>query len=123
LAKLKGGGDFKFCFIPSCFPFLAIGGYFLSGGYSMNNTNHKRYYSPQFSELASVSVRRFAWAVGLPMTSAVDLIAKVLPSIVQASKVCKLCKDKTKCKGCAFNSAFTPEEQNAALFALSDLIV
>jgi hypothetical protein len=85
--------------------------------------NQKRFYSPQFSEMASVSVRRFAWAVGLPMTSAVDLIAKVLPSIVQASKVCQLCKDKTKCKGCTFNSSFTPQEQNATLFALSDLIV
>jgi hypothetical protein len=100
-----------------------IGGYFSSGGYSMNNTNQKRYYSPQFSELASVTVRRFAWAVGLPMTTAIDLIAKVLPSVVQASKVCQLCKDKTKCKGCTFHSSFTPQEQSTALFALSDLIV
>ena len=47
---------------PSCFPFLVIGGYFKSGGYTMYNTdNNKRFYTPQFSETASVSVRRFAW--------------------------------------------------------------
>jgi hypothetical protein len=89
----------------------------------MNNTNHKRYYSPQFSALTSVSVRRFAWAVGLPMTAAVELMAKLLPSLVQSAKVCQACKDKAKCQGCTFSSIFTPQEKNAALFALSDLIV
>jgi hypothetical protein len=94
----------------------------------MNNTNQtgqkvRRYYSPQFSELASVSVRRFAWAVGLPMTAAVELMTKLLPSLVQSSKVCQACKDNSKCHGCTFSNIFTPHEQNAALFVLSDLIV
>jgi len=89
----------------------------------MNNTNHKRYYTPQFSALASVSVRRFAWAVGLPMTSAVELMVKLLPSLVQSTKVCQSCKDTTKCHGCTFCSSYTPQEQNKVLFALSELIV
>jgi hypothetical protein len=89
----------------------------------MNNKYQKRFYSPQFSELAAVSVRRFAWALGLPMTTAVELMVKVLPSIVQSEKVCQLCKDKTKCHGCTFNSTFTPQDKSAVLFSLSDLIV
>ena len=89
----------------------------------MQPKNQKRFYSPQFSETASVTVRRLAWALGLPMTAAVDLMVKILPSVVQAEKVCQLCKDTTKCHGCTFCSSYTPQEQNKVLFALSELIV
>jgi len=47
--------------LPSSFPFCepkvrAIGNYFKSGGYSINNTKcSKRFYTPLFSEAASVS--------------------------------------------------------------------
>jgi recombinational DNA repair protein RecR len=81
-------------------------------------------YSPQFSELASVSVRRLAWALGVSMPAAVNLMVKLMPSIVDPSKVCQPCKDKTKCQCCIFTkqfprqeqeikSHFTPKEQNA----------
>jgi len=51
--NVKGGGSDVFLY-PSYFPFLANGSYFISGGYLMNNTE-KRFYTPQFSETASVS--------------------------------------------------------------------
>ena len=90
----------------------------------MNNTENKRYYTPQFSPMASVSVRRLAWAMGVSMPVAVNIIVRLLPNIVNPLKVCSLCKDKTKCQGCSFHikeqaqqqdylSMFTQKEQNA----------
>ena len=84
----------------------------------------KRYYSPQFSALASISVRRLSWAMGLTMPAAVNIMVKLMPSITDPSKVCQLCKDKTKCQSCIFIckpqekdqdilSQFTVKEQNA----------
>ena len=64
----------------------------------MNNTiKKKRFYSPQFSELAAVSVRRLAWAIGVPMPDAVDFMVKLIPSIVEPTKVCFACQDKARC--------------------------
>jgi hypothetical protein len=76
----------------------------------MQTTNNKRFYSPQFSQLAAVSVRRLAWAMGKPMPAAVDIMVKLLPSIVNPSKVCLLCKDKAKCQACTFSKQSDPQE-------------
>jgi hypothetical protein len=84
----------------------------------MNSTNQKKYYSPPFSALAAVSVRRLAWAMGKPMSAAVDLMVSLLPSTVDTSKICLSCRDNTKCQGCTFRSAITPEEKAALLAAL-----
>ena len=77
----------------------------------MQTTNDKRYYSPQFSELAAVSVRRLAWAIGKPMPAAVDEMVKLLPSIIDSAKVCLACKDNTRCQSCGFYNPSTPQEQ------------
>ena len=85
---------------------------------------NRRLYTPQFSALASISVRRLAWAMGVSMPAAVDIIVRLLPSIVDPTKVCKLCKDTAKCQTCTFRcqpihqqqdslSSFTEKEQNA----------
>jgi recombinational DNA repair protein RecR len=79
----------------------------------MNNTNQKRYYSPQFSAMASISVRRLAWAMDKSMPAAVDLMVKLLKTIIDPSKVCQLCKDKTKCQACTFSQQVDPEELTA----------
>ena len=111
VGKLKGGG-FGFCSFPSSPSVLAIGGYYKSGGYSMNNKENKRYYTPQFSSLASISVRRLAWAMGISMPAAINILVRLLPTIVDPSKVCSFCKDKTKCQGCSFNNKTPPKEQD-----------
>ncbi|MDR2542783.1 MAG: hypothetical protein LBC80_04960 [Treponema sp.] len=77
----------------------------------MNNTTNKRYYSPQFSETAAVSVRRLAWALGVSMPKAVDQMVNLLPSLFSPSIICPQCKDKTKCNQCGFN------QQSAAVNA------
>ena len=82
----------------------------------MNNTEYKRFYTPQFSETASVSVRRFAWSINKPMTTAIETIIKLLPFIVDAQKVCQACKD-TKCESCAFHIKNVSEEEQYAVLA------
>ena len=97
---------------------LSYRGYLNSGGCVMCNTYERRYYTPQFSPLASVSVRRLAWAINKPMTETMDVIIKLIPSIVDPSKVCLSCKDSTKCQGCSFRSQLTAQEQGALLATL-----
>jgi hypothetical protein len=65
--------------------------------------NQKRFYSPQFSEISAVSVRRLAWSLGVSMPKAVDQVVNALPSIFSPDTVCLSCKDQTKCKSCAFS--------------------
>jgi len=86
----------------------------------MNNTdNSKRFYTPQFSETASVSVRRFAWFLNKPMTQAVEKIILLLPFIMDSSKVCQACKDSHKYGTCAFNvKKLSEDEQYKILAAL-----
>jgi len=86
----------------------------------MNNIDsNKRFYTPQFSETASVSVRRFAWFLNKPMTQAVEKIILLLPFIMDSSKVCQACKDSRKCNACAFNvKKLSEDEQYKILTAL-----
>jgi len=85
----------------------------------MNNTIKKRYYSPQFSATASVSVRRLAWAMGKPMPAAVDLMVNLIASIIEPAKICFACQDKTRCHSCIFRNPPTPQEQAALLAGVS----
>ena len=69
----------------------------------MQTTNNKRFYSPQFSEMASVSLRRLAWALNGSMVQAVDDLISFMPHLLDVSKVCLACKDNTKCTTCVFS--------------------
>jgi hypothetical protein len=81
----------------------------------MQSTNYeKRFYTPQFSEMATVTVRRLAWALGIPMTKAVDIIFKELGLIFPSSEICPKCKDNTKCQTCAFNNQAAAENTATA---------
>jgi hypothetical protein len=64
--------------------------------------NQKRFYSPQFSEVSAVSVRRLAWSLGISMPKAVDQVVGLLPSLFSPGVICLSCKDNTKCNSCAF---------------------
>jgi len=69
----------------------------------MQQLNKKRYYTPQFSETASIAVRRLAWALGGNMVQAVDELVYFLPQLLETSKICLSCKDNTKCAACIFS--------------------
>ena len=74
-------------------------------------------YSPDFSEIAAVSIRRLAWAMGANMGQVVDVMVRSLPGYINAEKVCELCKDKSKCPACAFkNSGEMPQKALALLY-------
>jgi len=83
----------------------------------MNNIESKRFYTPQFTETASVSVRRFAWFLIKPMTQAVETIILLLPFIMDSSKVCQSCKDSQKCAACAFSIEKLPEDEQYKILA------
>ena len=88
-------------------------------GVIMFNTSGKRFYTPQFSETASVSVRRFAWFLNKPMTEAIEKIILLLPFIMDSQKVCQACKDNGKCGTCAFNiKKLSEDEQYNILSAI-----
>jgi hypothetical protein len=70
----------------------------------MQTTNQKRYYTPQFSALAAISVRRLAWSMGVSMPAAVDHMVRLLPSIIDPAKVCLSCQDRSRCTCCIFGS-------------------
>jgi recombinational DNA repair protein RecR len=73
-------------------------------------------HSPDFSEIAAVTVRRLAWALGGNMGQAVDVLVKALPAFINTQKVCEVCKDKTKCSVCACKSRGEMPEKAIALF-------
>jgi hypothetical protein len=74
----------------------------------MNNNYYKRFYTPQFSEMASVTVRRLAWALGTHMTKAIELFIREIATFFPASEVCPKCKDKSKCNVCGFSNQAAP---------------
>jgi hypothetical protein len=76
----------------------------------MCNTNKKRYYSPQFSEKAVVSIRRLAWALGLSMPKTIDILVNEIYLIFSSSVVCPQCKDNTKCETCGFHQQIAAEK-------------
>jgi hypothetical protein len=53
--------------------------------------------------------------MGKPMTTAVDLIVKLMPTIMDSAKVCLACRDKTKCQSCIFGKLATEQDQAALL--------
>jgi hypothetical protein len=59
-------------------------------------------YTPQFSNRATVTVRRLAWALGVSIPKAVDKIVNELPLVFSPSVICPQCRDNTKCKFCGF---------------------
>jgi len=84
----------------------------------MQTKTNQRFYSPPFSALATVSVRRLAWAMGKPMPAAVDVMVKSLPSILDPAKVCLACRDNTRCSSCVFCNLALSQEAAAVLAAL-----
>jgi hypothetical protein len=84
----------------------------------MRSKIKKRFYTPQFSEQACVSVRRLAWSFNKTMPKTIDFIIKLLPFFFTSETVCPACQDRKKCKVCAFNSSISLEQKQAFLDSL-----
>jgi len=74
------------------------------------------FYTPEFSNRSTISVRRLAWFLHKPMTKTVDVIIQVLPYMFDSSRVCKTCRDKSKCKYCVFSYPELPPEEQFKIF-------
>jgi len=59
-------------------------------------------YTPELSQKHSCTLRRIAWALGIPMTKAIEVVLDYVVNAVDSNKVCESCKDKTRCRDCAF---------------------
>ncbi|GHV51832.1 hypothetical protein AGMMS49579_08010 [Spirochaetia bacterium] len=81
----------------------------------MQNALERRVYTPQLSPASSAAVRRLAWAMNKPMTKAVEVLIRLIPEMVDPSKVCLACQDRTICKTCPFIQPLTAEEKAALL--------
>ena len=46
-------------------------------------------YTPELSGKSSCTLRRIAWALGLPMTKAIEEVFDYLPSVLDSKKVCE----------------------------------
>ncbi len=60
-------------------------------------------YTPELSMEGSRTLRRIAWALGVPMTKALEEVFLYLPAKMDKKAVCEACRDKSKCETCRFN--------------------
>ena len=73
------------------------------------NKEFKMAYTPELSYKSSCTLRRIAWALGIPMTRAIDRVFDHLSMVLDKKKVCEGCRDKSKCNDCGFNKNKTGE--------------
>lgn len=60
-------------------------------------------YTPELSYEDSCTLRRIAWALGLPMTKAIEAVFEHLGKTLDNKKICESCRDKTRCQDCVFS--------------------
>jgi hypothetical protein len=68
-------------------------------------------YTPQFTEMATVSIRRLSWALGKKMTATVDHMVQLMLTVYEPTAVCSHCKDKSKCEACIFSLPGSTREE------------
>lgn len=60
-------------------------------------------YTPELSRKHSRALRRIAWALDLPMTRAIGEIFDYIGNVIDSTRVCDACRDRTKCNDCVFS--------------------
>jgi len=60
-------------------------------------------YTPELSDRHSCTLRRIAWALGVPMTQAIERVFDHIGDTLDSRKVCGKCRDHTRCQECVFN--------------------
>ena len=61
-------------------------------------------YTPELSMKSSCTLRRISWALGVPMTQAIERVFEHLPRILDHDKICEACRGKSKCCECLFST-------------------
>ncbi|MCM2285796.1 MAG: hypothetical protein NDI81_13500 [Desulfobacula sp.] len=70
-------------------------------------------YTPELSRHHSATLRRIAWASGMPMTKALEDVFEYLGRTLDPGKICSACRDKTKCQSCPFNRIGASHAKNS----------
>ena len=60
-------------------------------------------YTPELCREHSATLRRLAWALGMPMTKTLALIMNYVGGIADSQRICRSCRDETHCGECTFN--------------------
>ncbi|MBW1829579.1 MAG: hypothetical protein JRI74_09180 [Deltaproteobacteria bacterium] len=60
-------------------------------------------YTPELTQEHSGTLRRIAWALGIPMTKAIHEVVDYVSRIMDWKKVCDACRDNSFCGQCPFN--------------------
>lgn len=59
-------------------------------------------YTPKLNFYQSCTLRRIAWALEMPMTKAMNEIMDYVSNVIDRKKICKACRDKSRCFTCTF---------------------
>lgn len=57
-------------------------------------------YTPELNQEESGTLRRIAWALGLPMTKALSRVLVHATDQINKDMVCSACKDRSFCNQC-----------------------
>ena len=60
-------------------------------------------YTPELTYENACTLRRIAWASGIPMTVAINELVNAMAEQLEPANVCSRCRDKSKCNECKFN--------------------
>ena len=60
-------------------------------------------YTPELSQRHSGALRRIAWALGIPMTMAMEFIFDHAGQMLDGKRICDACRDRSRCCDCVFN--------------------
>lgn len=69
-------------------------------------------YSPQLKTEYSRTLRRIAWALKKPMTTASEDMISYMAAHMDRESICRACRDKTKCSSCFFAGDTERREAN-----------
>ena len=67
-------------------------------------------YTPELSFRNSCNLRRLAWSLNKPMTQTLEIVVEEYSKAQKREQVCILCRDKTKCDHCLFNTRKTSNQ-------------
>jgi len=73
-------------------------------------------YSPELPNAHSAALRRIAWAMGKPMTRAIQGMIEFVIKTIDPTNICGVCKDNAKCETCMITSAYANSSLNSELF-------
>ena len=67
-------------------------------------------YTPELTQDYSGALRRIAWALDLPMTTAIEEVIFQVSREVDKKLICKACRDDSFCGRCLFKGNFKGKE-------------